>query len=96
MAVGLYICRKCNRSYSIRDSDSYKTDFHIMLILCIFVAVFIVSIPLLVITGPLAYYFYRKYKKLEGKVYYCRFCREPLIKTGAIEMEKEELMEEGM
>jgi uncharacterized protein YbaR (Trm112 family) len=96
MAIGKYVCKKCNHNYNIRDSDSYKTDFHIMIFVCIFVAIFIISIPLLLITVPITYYFYRKYKKLEGKAYYCPVCRLPLERTGAIEIEKEELLKEGI
>ena len=96
MAVGKYLCNKCNRNYNIRDSGSYRTDFHIMLVLSIFVTVFIISIPLLVITAPLSCYFYYKSKKLDGKVYQCMHCRIPLVKTGSIEIEKEELLKEGL
>ncbi len=96
MAVGTYVCRKCNRNYNIRDSESYKTDFYIMLFVSIFVAVFIISIPLLAITVPVTYYFRKKRKELEGKTYYCKACRIPLEKTGKIEIEKEELMSEGI
>lgn len=96
MAVGTYVCRKCNRNYNIRDSESYKTDFYIMIFVSIFVAVFIISIPLLVVTVPVAYYFHKKRKEIEGKAYYCKDCRIPLEKTGKIEIEKEELMREGV
>ena len=96
MAVGTYVCRKCNRNYNIRDADSYRTDFYIMVFLSVFVTVFIITIPLLFITFPLSYYFYRKRKKLEGRKYYCKVCRVPLVKIGTIEIEKEELLKEGI
>lgn len=96
MAVGTYTCMKCNRNYNIRDSDSYKMDFYIMIVLSFFVTVFIISIPLLVITLPLAVYFRLKQKKIEGKKFYCKSCRGPLEKTGSIEIEKEELLREGV
>lgn len=96
MGVGTYVCKKCNRNYNIRDSESYKTDLYIMIFLSVFVTVFIVTIPLLVITVPIAYYFYRKRKKLEGKTYNCKLCRIPLVKTGTIEIEERELMREGV
>ena len=96
MAIGKYMCGKCSRNYNIRDSGSYKTDFHIMLVVSIFVTVFIISIPFLFITAPLAYYFYYKSKKLDGKVYQCVHCRAPLVRTGSIEIEKEELLKEGL
>ncbi|NIQ18129.1 MAG: hypothetical protein GTN43_04955 [Candidatus Aenigmarchaeota archaeon] len=96
MAVGTYVCKKCNRNYNIRDSESYKTDLYIMIFLCVFVTIFIVSIPLLLVTVPITYYFYRKRKELGGKTYYCQVCRTPLEKTGKIEIEKEELLKEGV
>ena len=96
MAVGTYVCRKCNRNYNIRDSDSYKTDFYIMVFLSVFVTVFIVTVPLLIVTFPLSYYFYKKRKKLEGKKYYCKSCRTQLVKAGSIEIEKEQLLKEGV
>ena len=96
MALGTYVCKKCNRNYNIRDAESYKTDFYIMLFLSVFVTVFLITIPLLFITVPITYYFYRKRKRLEGKTYNCKTCGTRLVKTGKIEIEKEELMREGI
>jgi len=96
MAFGIYTCRQCNRTYNIRDAQSYKLDLYIMAFLCVFVAIFIVSIPLLVITVPITLYFYGKYKGQKGKKYLCKVCGVPLERTGAVEIEKEELMKEGL
>jgi hypothetical protein len=81
MVQSLYICRHCKKQFRIKDAHTYKTLFYVFLWLCIFVTIFVVSMPLLVVTVPIAYYFYKKYKELKGKKFFCPFCKREMERT---------------
>jgi len=87
MVQSLYICRSCKKQFRIKDSHTYKMLFYIFLWLSIFVTIFVVSIPLLMITVPLMYYFYHNYRKLQGKEFFCPFCKKEMERTGIEEKE---------
>ncbi len=96
MVQSLYICRKCRKQFRIMDSESYKTLFYIFLWLSVFVTIFIITIPLLVITVPITYYFHKRQKETTGKKYHCPFCKNELERTGVEEKETIELVGESV
>jgi|GEM_PF-1758526 len=94
MVQSLYLCRNCKKQFRVKDSESYKILFYIFLWLSVFVTIFLVSMPLLLITVPLAYYFHGKRKELKGKKFKCPFCKGEMERTGIEEKEMVELVGE--
>ena len=94
MVQSLYICRNCKKQFRVKDAESYKILFYIFLWLCVFVAIFVVTIPFLFATVPLTYYFRKKSEELKGKKFYCPFCGKELERTGIEEKETVELVGE--
>ncbi len=82
MVQSLYICRHCKKQFRVKDSESYKILFYIFIWLSVFVAIFVVTIPILVITIPVAYYFRKRSKELKGKKFKCPFCKREMERTG--------------
>ncbi|NIO23134.1 MAG: hypothetical protein GTN38_03865 [Candidatus Aenigmarchaeota archaeon] len=94
MVQSLYLCGNCKKQFRVKDSESYKILFYIFLWLSVFVAIFVITIPLLVITVPIAYYFYGRSKKLKGKKFYCPFCKKEMQRTGIEEKDTVDLVGE--
>lgn len=78
MESGTYRCGKCRKEYEIRKPAYYKKRFYLMVFVSALFAIFIITIPLLLITVPFAYHFHRKKTGADAEKARCPACGSPM------------------